>query len=255
MLKEALREAAAAAGFADLGCARARVLEDDAARLERWIGEGRHGEMSWFEDRPRRRATLSPWVRTVLVTTTAYPILAWEPGEARYASYAEGSDYHDTVHDRLAPLAALLRQAGGRAKRLVDTGALLERAWAREAGLGFLGRNTMLIAAKGGPAVLLGVILTDLELPPDAPGTGTCGECVRCLEACPTGALDDRGLDARRCISYLTIELKRPMTEEERARTGPWTFGCDECLTSCPYTIRGLPWVRPARRGATRYGK
>lgn len=254
-LKDAVRAALIEAGFSDAGFARAQRLDEDANRMNAWLADGRHGEMEWLADRPERRATLSRWVRTVIVAAWPYPLLRWEPGEPRYASYAEGEDYHKSLRRALGPAAAILRSAGGRAHRIIDTSACFERAWAREAGVGFIGRNRMLIARRGGPAVLLAAILTDRELAPDAPGTGTCGECVRCLEACPTQALDDRGLDARRCISYMTIELRRPMTDEERNLCGPWTFGCDDCVTSCPYTVRGLPPVRPVLRGTTRFGK
>lgn len=251
--KEEIIGVAIAAGFDDIGFAAARPLEDDLARLHAWLAEERHGEMSWMARDPRRRAAPSPWVRSVIVCAKAFAPLAWNDGERRYAAYAEGDDYHRTMKGMLDAIAIRIRERGGRAKRFVDTGAILERAWARESGIGFIGRNTMLISRTHGPDVFLGVVFTDLAIEPDEPGTGTCGRCTRCLDVCPTQALDDRGIDARRCISYLTIELKRPMTAEEKEMTGPWDFGCDDCVTICPYTVRGLPPIRPSRRGVVRY--
>lgn len=255
MIKEEIIAAAKSAGFDDIGFARARKLTGDHQRLVEWIGAGRHGEMSWMARDPERRAAPSDWVRTVIALATAFPPLEHAPGEPRYAAYAEGHDYHKTLKARMSSVCEVIRSFGGRAKKFVDTSAVLERAWAREAGLGFIGRNMMLISRAHGPNVYLSVIFTDLEIVPDALGTGTCGECTRCLEACPTSALDDRGLDAKKCISYLTIEVDRPLTSSEKKMTGDWTFGCDECVTVCPYTVRGLEPVAPNGRGVTRRGK
>lgn len=251
--KEKIIAAARIAGFDAIGFAKARPLLADSARLLSWIEAGRHGEMSWIARDPVRRAEPSEWVKTVIAFATSFAPLRWDPGEKKYASYAEGHDYHKTAKARMNPVCDVIRSCGGKAKKFVDTSAVLERAWAREAGLGFIGRNMMLISRDHGPNVYLSVIFTDLELPADESGTGTCGECTRCLDACPTSALDHDGLDARKCISYLTIEVKRPLEEAERKAAGDWTFGCDECVTVCPYTIRGLPAVRPKKRGVTRY--
>jgi epoxyqueuosine reductase len=254
-LKDRVASTARDAGFDDVGFAAARRLEEDIARLRDWIAAGRNGELDWMARNPERRGTQSEWVRTVIVFAKAYAPLKWEPGERRHAAYADGHDYHATLRRMLDPVVGLIRAEGGRAIRFVDTGAVFERAWAREAGLGFIGRNTVLISRAHGPHVNLSAVFTDLVFEPDAPGTGTCGECTRCLEACPTRALDEKGLDARRCISYLTIELERPMTDGERAATGEWDFGCDICVDVCPYTVRGLPAIRPRGRGVTRRGR
>ncbi|MEK8023416.1 MAG: tRNA epoxyqueuosine(34) reductase QueG [Candidatus Hydrogenedentota bacterium] len=251
-LKEEIIARALAAGFDDVGFAAARLLDDDLRRLEEWLADDRHGEMEWLARDPRRRAEPTSWVKSVIVFARAYAPLEWNQVERRYAAYAEGGDYHRDLKSRLDSIAQFIRDRGGRAKRFVDTSAILERAWAREAGIGFIGRNTMLISRTHGPNMYLAEIFTDMELEPDESGTGTCGRCTRCLDICPTSALDEKGLDARKCISYLTIELKRTMTEEEKAMTGPWDFGCDDCVTICPYTRRGLPPIRPGGRGVTR---
>jgi epoxyqueuosine reductase len=253
--KERIIAASVAAGFDDVGFASARRLEEDIVRLEEWIRDGRNGELNWMARNPARRGTQSEWVRTVIVFAKAFAPLRWESGERRHAAYADGHDYHSALRRMLDPVVGMIRSEGGRAIRFVDTGAVFERAWAREAGLGFIGRNTMLLSRRHGPNVNLAAVFTDLILEPDAAATGTCGECTRCLDACPTQALDDRGLDARRCISYLTIELKRPMTDAEREMAGEWEFGCDVCVDVCPYTVRGLEPIRPRGRGVTRRGK
>lgn len=253
-LKEELIAAATGeAGLADIGFATAEFLAEDYGRLERWLEAGRHGEMSWMARDPLRRASADDWVKTVVVVAKEYPPIEFPEGAAKYAAYAEQDDYHVTMKKAMDVLTAMIRKRGGRAKRFVDTSAILERAWAVKAGLGFIGRNTMLLSRTHGPYVLLGAIFTDVEFESDAAGTGTCGECTRCIDICPTNALDEYGLDARKCISYLTIELKRPLTETEEAMTGEWEFGCDDCLTICPYTKFALSPIPATKRRVTRY--
>ena len=155
----------------------------------------------------------------------------------RIARYARGRDYHRVFEKALRRVAKQIRQefdAG--ARPTVDYGPLLERSYAATAGLGWLGKSTMLLVPGLGPWVLLGAIATTVDLPPDAPLLKSCGSCVRCIVACPTGAIDSRGnvLDARRCISYHTIENRGPIPRELRARFGDWIFGCDLCLDACP---------------------
>lgn len=253
--KSDIRNVAVERGFDDVGFARAGFLNDEYERLTVWLENDRHGEMKWMERDPRSRAGTDDWVKTVIVFAKAYPPLLFEPGQKKYAAYAEGHDYHKTLKAMLIPVAEKIRSSGGKAKRFVDTGAILEKAWAQRAGLGFLGRNTMLLSRTHGPYVYLGLIFTDLEFDPDPVGTGTCGDCVRCIEVCPTQALDDQGIDARKCISYLTIELKRPLTDDEKSQLGDWEFGCDDCLTICPYSKEALPAVSAISRGVSRYGK
>lgn len=251
-MKSEIAAAARAAGFDDVGFATAGMLDADLGRLRAWLEQGRHGEMGWMAREPEKRASTSEWVRSVIVFSKAYPPLEFPPGVKKYAAYAEGKDYHQDLKARLLQVAEVIRRHGGRAQRFADTGAVLERAWAQKAGLGFIGRNTLLLSRTHGPYVLLSVIFTDLEIAPDAPGVGSCGECTRCIEMCPTHALDADGLDARKCISYLTIELGRPMTRAEASMTGEWEFGCDTCIMVCPYASYAPPPVKAVQRGVER---
>lgn len=251
-LKKSLRGIALASGFAELGVARARALVAERERLVAWLATGRHGEMQWLARSPERRASPPPWARSVVMLTYPYPPLLFPPGVRRYAAYAEGTDYHEVLPRLRRPLETAIAAAGGRSHGFVDSGAVMEKAWAAAAGLGFIGRHSLLVSHTHGPYVLLAGIFTDLELPPDEPDSGGCGDCRRCIESCPAGALDEQGLDARRCIAYLTIELKRPLTDEERALSGEWEFGCDACLAACPHAARALPAVPAVRRGVVR---
>jgi epoxyqueuosine reductase len=165
--------------------------------------------------------------------------VAGAPGSPRIARYAQGADYHDTYAAPLQQLEAEIKRIGGpntQAKWYQDTGPFLERAIAQQAGLGWVGKNTMLIDTKHGSWSLLALVVTSLDLPPDAAGADHCGTCTRCLQACPTGAFPaPYQLDATRCISYLTIEHKGPIDETLRAGVGDWVFGCDICNEVCPW--------------------
>ncbi len=217
---------------------------------ERWLAEGRHGQMAYLASGRARRADpllVLPTCKTILVAALPHP-----PGAASgpVAGYALGRDYHDLIPARLRELMRWLEAESGRPiahKIYADTGPLLERELAQRAGLGWIGKNTMLINPNAGSFFLLGEVLMDLELPPDPPfAADRCGACTRCVEACPTGAiLDDRTLDARRCISYLTIELKGSIPEELRDRCSGWVFGCDICQVVCPWNLRFAAGLDP----------
>ena len=222
-----------------------------------WVATGRHGEMAYLarpdavERRGDLRGTMAD-VRSVLVVADAYGAGADEeapdPSRGIIARYARGRDYHKVLPAKLRRLHEWLdaRVDGGVSGRIyVDTGPILERDLARRAGLGWFGRNTMLIHPQRGSYFFLGALLLDLELPSDEPFAKThCGTCRACVAACPTGALlgyDERGapvIEARRCISYLTIELKGPIPEELRPRIGNRVFGCDICQEVCPFNVR-----------------
>jgi epoxyqueuosine reductase len=215
-----------------------------------WIAQGYHGEMGYMAraDRVERRenpAAILPGVKSIVCVGLNYypgppptgPTRA--PSRGQIASYAWGEDYHDRMLPRLEELAGFIRaEAGGAKTRAhVDTGPILERAYAAQAGLGFVGKNTCLINPRMGSWLLLGEILTnvELELTPNQK-TVSCGTCRRCLDACPTGALvAPHVLDARRCISYLTIELKGAIPPDLRPLMGNWIFGCDVCQRVCPW--------------------
>lgn len=215
------------------------------AQYEQWIADGMHGHMHYLAaDRARQRRAdprlIFPECKTIIVAALPYPA---GNTTGPVAAYALGDDYHDGIPQRLRELIAWLESETGRPiahKIYTDTGPLLERDLAQRAGLGWIGKNTLLINPRAGSYFLLGEALIDLELPPDAPfAADHCGTCARCIDACPTGAiLDGRALDARCCISYLTIELKGPIPEDLRRKTGSWIFGCDICQAVCPWNVR-----------------
>jgi len=259
---EAIRQQAAALGFSQVGIIRAAPSPTLDAYL-RWIEAGLHGAMSYMArpDRVERRRDLSvilPGVHSLIVVAQEYGTLAVpdhllrDPRRGRISNYAWGDDYHDVMTPRLESLAAwLCEQAGDEvsSRVYVDTGAILERSHAQKAGLGFIGKNTMLIHPRRGSYRFLGELLTTLPFDAyDAPHRATmCGTCTRCLAACPTGALPEPyRLDARRCISYLTIELKDAIPVDLRPLMGNWVYGCDICQEVCPFTR----FVQPAAERA-----
>lgn len=217
----------------------------------RWIDAGMHGSMGYLArpDRQARRRDLNlilPGVRSLIVVGLDYrpsvpDEILRDPARGRIASYAWGLDYHDLIAPRLEALAAWLsaESGGSLSQRVyVDTGAILERSHAHQAGLGFTGKNTMLIHPRRGSYFFLGELLTDLEIDAyDSPGRASlCGSCTRCLSACPTDAFPrPHVLDARRCISYLTIEHKGWIERDLRPRMGNWVYGCDVCQEVCPF--------------------
>ncbi len=257
-----LRERALELGFNLVGITPAHPSPTLNAYL-RWIGSGMHGTMHWMArpDRQARRRDLNeilPGVRTLLVVGLDYSqahdmeATLEDPARGRIAAYAWGLDYHELMTSRLEKLARWLQHASGQrnAQRVyVDTGALLERSHAQQAGLGFFGKNTMLIHPRRGSHFFLGELLTSLEFDEhDRPQEGaSCGSCTRCLNACPTDAFPRPFvLDARRCISYLTIEHKGWIERELRPLTGNWIFGCDICQDVCPFQRFALPTREPA---------
>jgi epoxyqueuosine reductase len=247
----ALKAKALELGFNLVGVARAAPSPMLNAYL-RWIEAGMHGTMGYMArpDRVARRRDLRlilPGVRSLIIVgldyrTGAVPeAILNDPARGRFAAYAWGQDYHDVLTPRLEMLAEWLAAISDQAVQhrvYVDTGALVERGHAHEAGLGFIGKNTMLIHPRRGSHFFLGEILTDLEFDAyDRPGQATlCGSCTRCLRACPTDAFPQpHVLDARRCISYLTIEHKGWIGRDLRPLMGNWVFGCDLCQDACPF--------------------
>jgi epoxyqueuosine reductase len=242
-LEDQIKAAAAALGFDLVGITSA----DPPAHIEfyrRWIAGGRHGEMGYLARQIERRAdprVLVPGAKSIVVAGCNYHTTDSRPGptQGRIARYALGDDYHDVVRRKLNALADAVRELApqAQARVYVDTGAVLERDLARRAGLGWIGKNTMLFNNRCGQWLLLGEILLNLPLQPDPPETrDRCGRCTRCIAACPTRAITaPYRLDARRCISYLTIELKGSIPVELRPLIGNRVFGCDDCLEVCPW--------------------
>ncbi|HEX5807254.1 MAG TPA: tRNA epoxyqueuosine(34) reductase QueG [Anaerolineales bacterium] len=256
-LKATIKEKARQLGFVLAG-----VTTPDPpphySTFEHWLAQGNHGTMDYLaSDRSRTRRAdprqILPECRSILVLATPYspPVRKGEgSGErAEIASYALGNDYHDVLPARMQELVQFIEGQVGHpiANRwYTDTGPILERDLAQRAGIGWIGKNTCLIHPKKGSYFLLSEILLDLELEPDEPFvTDHCGTCTRCIQACPTDCiLPNRTIDARRCISYLTIELKDDMPAELRDKTGDWIFGCDICQDVCPwnrFAVQGDP--------------
>lgn len=254
-LTAALKQEARRLGFELSGACRA-VAPPGLEGFRQWLAAGFAGRMTYLAERaeayehPRH---VLDGARSLLVLGTGYRTAEPQPagqGQGRVSRYAWGTDYHRVLRDRLHALADFHRQLvpGADVRGVVDTAPLLERDFARLAGLGWIGKNTLLLNRDRGSWLFLAVLLTSEELACDEPFTGDhCGACRACLDACPTQALvAPYRLDARRCISYLTIELRGPMPEELRAGVGPWVFGCDVCQEVCPWNRRVPAATEPA---------
>jgi len=235
-------------GFDTVGVTRPDSIPQAAERLRHFLAKGAHGDMDWMETTAARRGTpraLWPQVRSVIMLGLNYghgagsdPLAILKRRERGAISvYAQADDYHDVIKPRLKALAGwLIAQAGGDAKVFVDTAAVMEKPLAAAAGLGWQGKHTNLVSRQFGSWLFLGAIFTTLDLPPDAAEIDHCGTCRACLDVCPTAAFPaPYRLDARRCISYLTIEHKGPIPRDLRASIGNRIFGCDDCLAVCPW--------------------
>jgi epoxyqueuosine reductase len=249
-----VKEAAKAAGFELSGIATIRNYAE-LERFSQWIDQGYSGDMSYLERRNpdgsfRRASPAFSWARSVIVcainynTARPYSVQPSEADQGWISRYAwSHEDYHDSVLGRLLQVENYLKQLAGtetvRTKSYVDTGPIVERVYARYAGVGWLGKNTCLINQSIGSWLFLGVIVTSLELSPDVPAHDRCGTCTRCIDACPTQALiAPHELDSRKCISYLTIEKRGQLPEELRRGMGRQVFGCDICQDVCPWNRR-----------------
>lgn len=246
-LKTALIREASALGFDTLGITAPDAIAGARERLQAFLDHGAHGEMEWLADNPPRRAdprVLWSEVRSVIMLGVNYgpdenPLAILQQRDRGAISiYAKGDDYHDLIKKRLKTLARwLLAEAGeGDVKVFVDTAAVMEKPLAGAAGLGWQGKHTNLVSREFGSWLFLGAIMTTLDLPHDAPEIDRCGSCQACLDSCPTEAfVAPYKLDARRCISYLTIEHKGPIPRELRKAVGNRIYGCDDCLAACPW--------------------
>jgi len=271
-LEARIKGQAHALGFELAGIAPAAPA-DGFDRLRDWLDRGYAGEMDYMRRHVEARhhpAGVLPEVRSVVMVGMSYAVAGggWRvagednssspatrhppPATAKIARYARGADYHDVLRGRLNQLLAWVQgeAPGCRGRGVVDTAPLLERDFARRAGLGWFGKNTMLLNKRRGSYFFLGALLLDLELRPDPPHqTSHCGTCTACLDACPTQAFTAPGLlDSRRCLSYLTIELKRDVPEELRPAMSEWLFGCDVCQEVCPWNRKAPPAAEPALR-------
>jgi len=251
--RRAIRELARAHGFDVAGIVRPDAIAGAETRLAQFLAEGLHGDMAWMETTAGRRGdprALWPEVRSIIMLGLNYgpdrdPLAILRArGLGAISTYAQGEDYHQLIKSKLERIAGALTDAAGcEAKVFVDTAAVMEKPLAAAAGLGWQGKHTNLVSLDFGSWLFLGAIFTTLELEPDAPETDHCGSCRACLDVCPTAAFPaPYRLDARRCISYLTIEHKGPIPRELRPAMGNRIFGCDDCLAVCP-------WNKFARAG------
>ncbi|MCL4128882.1 UNVERIFIED_CONTAM: hypothetical protein GTU68_030831 [Idotea baltica] len=245
-LEQFVQDEAAMLGFDACSIARADEAWPASARLEAFVEAGRHGDMAWMHDTLERRKTptgMWPEARSAVVVALSYgpnhdpmQTLA-HTTHGNISVYARGKDYHDTLKKRLKQLArAFAEKSGQDVKVFVDTAPLMEKPLAEKAGLGWQGKHTNLVSRELGSWFFLGVMLTAADLQPDVPGEDHCGSCTNCLDVCPTHAFPaPYTLDARRCISYLTIELKSQIPLEFREAMGNRIYGCDDCLAVCPW--------------------
>ena len=242
-LKDRIKAEAASAGFMRCGVAEAQPLKEESAYLEAWLAEGHHGQMTWMATTAPVRENpchpgMLPEAKSVIVMAAPYPRhQSYQgPPPARVAKYALGRDYHNVLTKRARRIARVLSDAGHTARVAVDSKPVFERAWAERAGVGFVGKNCCLIVPGIGSHAFLACVITTAPLRADEPIRRRCGSCTLCLEACPTRAfVAPRNLDARKCISYLTIEHRGSVPVEHRQALGPWLFGCDVCQDVCPY--------------------
>ena len=255
-MKAVIRQRAAELGFDDCRFTTA-APPTSADKFQDWLAEKQHGEMQWLERNADKRVEpqkVLPGAKSVIALAVSYQIenpsaISHLPSAGLVARYAQFADYHDVLAEKLKALTGFIDSLAGdkmadrKVLWYVDTGPILERDFAQRAGLGFVGKHTNLISRKLGNWIFLAEILTTLELEPDAPEKNHCGRCTRCLTACPTQAIiAPFQLDARKCISYLTIELKGSIPVELRPLIGNRIYGCDDCLAACP-------WNKFARAG------
>ncbi|MGH7247324.1 MAG: tRNA epoxyqueuosine(34) reductase QueG, partial [Pseudomonadota bacterium] len=245
-LKSALGAFARAQGFDLVGITKPDAIPFAAERLRAFVDAGAHGDMTWMAATAERRGdpcTLWPDVRSIVMLGINYgpdedPFsILREPTRGGISVYARGDDYHEVIKSRLKAIGNwLIEQGGGEVKVFVDTAAVMEKPLAQAAGIGWQGKHTNLVSRQLGSWLFLGTIFTTLELPPDEPERDHCGTCRACLDICPTAAFPaPYRLDARRCISYLTIEHKGPIARELRPLIGNRIYGCDDCLAVCPW--------------------
>lgn len=242
-LTAAIKREAAAQGFDLVGIAEAGQLVEEAAHLEEWLRQGRHGTMAWMENHfdmridPRKLVEGAKSVISVLLNYFPDPADAQPADAPKISTYAWGEDYHKVIKRKLHRVLEFIQGQVGEvnARVFTDSAPVMDKAWAKRAGLGWIGKHTNLIHPKMGSWYFIGEIILDVALEYDGPMTDFCGTCTRCIDACPTDALRPYEIDARKCISYLTIELREAMPDAFRGQTEGWAYGCDICQQVCPW--------------------
>ena len=228
-------------GFLSCGISKAEFLEDEAPRLERWLKDGKHGKMAYMENHFDKRLDprlLVPDAKSIIsLLFNYYTPLNQLDGAPKISKYAYGKDYHHVIKDKLKQLFQIINNKIGEVsgRVFVDSAPVMEKSWAVRSGLGWQGKNTNLISKKAGSFFFIAELIVDLELEYDTPVTDHCGTCTACIDACPTEALTPYHIDASKCISYLTIELKDQIPTAFKNKMDDWAFGCDICQDVCPW--------------------
>ena len=236
-------------GFSGCGISAAGFLDDEARRLDKWLKAGMHGSMHYLENNFDKRVDPRKLVEgaksVISVLHNYFPSKVQKDPEAPVLSkYAYGTDYHFVLKDKLRKLLAYMKKTIGEinGRAFVDSAPVLDRAWAARSGTGWIGKNTSLLVKGIGSYFFIGELIVDIELAPDAPAKDLCGNCRLCMDSCPTGALvAPRELDARLCISYLTVEFRDQLPEQKRAKMQNRVFGCDICQDVCPQNKKAIP--------------
>lgn len=245
--KERIRRKALESGFDACGFARACPVDDNAIKqYEEWLRDGRNDCMDYAAKYSSLRydpTALVPGAKTVIsVALNYYPAVRQREDAPQFSMYAYGKDYHEVVRDKLKRLADFIQDSWGAESRVcVDTAPVMEKYWARQAGVGMTGRNNLLIIPGKGSYFFLGELITELDIVPDVPCTDSCGNCMKCVEACPGGALTGDSLDARKCLSCQLIERKGDLPEWVQEKAGNRIYGCDECQLHCPHNCNASP--------------
>ena len=251
---ESIKSKAKDLGFLSCGISKADFLEEEAPRLEQWLNQNHHGEMSYMANHFDKRLdprVLVPGAKSVVSLLLNYHTEEKQTDvEApKIASYAFGDDYHNVIKDKLKQLMSFIHQEIGevQGRVFVDSAPVMDKAWAAKSGLGWIGKNTNLISKKVGSFFFIAELILDLELEHDLPATDHCGSCTACIDACPTDALlAPYQIDESKCISYVTIELKNEIPTDFQGKMDNWAFGCDVCQTVCPWNRFATPHSEPA---------
>ncbi len=242
-------------GFMSVGISQAAFMEPEAKRLESWLNQDYHGQMSYMANHFDKRVDptkLVPGAKSVISLTYNYynPTLQKDPEAPKISMYAYGDDYHKVVKDKLFEMVAVIRDKVGdiHGRCFVDSAPVLERDWARRSGLGWIGKHTLLLSKQRGSYFFLAELIIDLDLDHDHPVSDHCGTCTKCIDACPTDAISPTGyiLDASKCISYLTIELRDEIPAEFQDQMDGWMYGCDICQEVCPWNRFSTRHEEPA---------
>ena len=238
---EIIKKTAKNLGFLSCGISEAEFLEEEAPRLEKWLREERHGKMTYMENHFDKRLDprlLVPGAKSVIsLLLNYYTDKKQVEGAPKISKYAFGTDYHFVIKDKLSKLFKAIQKHIGEinGRVFVDSAPVMDKVWASRSGLGWIGKNTNLISQKVGSFFFIAELILDVELEYDTPVTDHCGTCTACIDACPTDALTPYNIDASKCISYLTIELKDQIPTEFQNKIGNWAFGCDVCQDVCPW--------------------